>query len=198
MLFFRYDMVLLVPQLQMIVGRETDHMIRIASSQRVFSVKEFLAFLLIGSFIFGFLSGVLIAFRHAESCGPLIQATAATPISVASLFVQIFLSFSLSILIYSIKRRYLALSLFFVQALIFGFVATCIYSTYRAAHWLISPLMLFTTTALQISLIWFWLRNISMQHHTACRDLVSAFLVAILAAFLDVYLISPFVLSLFT
>lgn len=148
------------------------------------------------TFILGFLAGALIVSSNATQLTLQIRSAAISPASSVGLLAQIFFSCTATLLLYKTRRGYLFL-LSFVQALTFGIVATAIYYAYGSARWLVHALMLFTRTITLISLFWFWLHLVSGQSHSIFQDLLLTLCVSVIAAVIDIYLISPILLKLF-
>ncbi len=157
----------------------------------------YFAFLLCCAFISGFLAGAFLAVGNASNYSPLIHKVVATVPSAIGPFGQITVWFSLTALISMAKKGHLFLVLCFLQAFTFGVMATAVYYSYGSASWLIQALMLFTRTVTLISLLWFWFRNIFGQICNAKRDFLLALCLSVLAAAFDLFLVSPFMLSLF-
>ena len=160
--------------------------------------NHFVASLICISFILGFASGAVIASNNAELYMLMIRLVLKTPFLPAAVFAHIALPFCVTPLIYLSRSRILVFLDCFVHAFMLGVIHCSVYLVFGAAQWFIGPLVLFTKTSLAISLIWFWLRNISFQSQSLFRDFVTIFCVSLISAFFDMLIISPYLLSVFS
>ena len=158
---------------------------------------NYFAFLLIGTFIFAFALGTTGVSCESDLYSTLIYNAARQSITLRGVLFLVFVPFAITTLIYCSGRRYLFLPLCFIQAFLFGICSNAIYFSYGNAHWLISLLVLFTSTIALSSLLWFWFRHSSVQRATDSRDLLICFIISALAACLDNYVVSPFLVRLF-
>lgn len=168
-----------------------------ASSSKYIRSRYF-AFLLCFSFILGFLSGTIIASNDADHIASMVRIAIRSEISPISLFAQIMLPFSFTILIYGAEKRNLIFLLCFLSSITYGFTAVSVYFIYGTRHWLVSPLLVFSGTLRQASLLWLWLRNFTPQSSNIYLDTTIALSVSVVAAVMDVTLISPFLSLLFS
>ena len=155
------------------------------------------AFLLPGSFISGFLVGAFLASGNRVNCISLIRCTAQAPTNVVGLFLQIALTFSLTALICLSRRKWLILLQCFVHSLIFGISTTSVFFAYGSAQWLISSLLLFTSTITLISALCLWSRILIARGDSIRRDFLVPLMTSIAAAIIDSSFVSTIFVSCF-
>ena len=159
--------------------------------------RNYFAFLLSGTFILGFVFGAFVASNSSSHYILLIREAAVRPVSAVCLIIHITLLFALTALIRQSERLRLLPGICFLNAFAFGIVRTSVFISYGSAQWLVSSIMLFSTTVAMISWLWFCFRNFSGKSQTAQWDFAFALFVSVLGAVLDIYLVSPYLLTLF-
>ena len=148
------------------------------------------AFLLPGSFISGFLFGAFLAFHSCVNYISLICCATQVAVSAYGLFLQIALIFSITALICLSRREWLILPQCFLHSLTFGILATSIFLAYSSAQWLISALILFTSTITFISALCLWSRILIARPDTIRCDFFTALMISIVAAIFDCLFVS--------
>lgn len=152
--------------------------------------------LLICTFVFGFLFGAAAIADKSDLYSGCLRSAVKQPVSSFSVLSQVIIPFVFTALIYGSGKKVLFFPLCFFQAFLLGICANAIYMAYGNAHWLVFALLLFTSAISITSLLWFWLRHISVQRITAHRDFLICLSVSLVAAGFDRYALSLFIMHL--
>lgn len=153
------------------------------------------ASLLIGSFIFAFLNGVIIAYNCPALYATLVCNVTTAPTSFGVLLGIVLIPYSITAILINANRAELFHILCFEQAFSYGIITASIFFVYHSAYWIVDSTLLFTATITLISLMWFWLRNISCLSKSVSSEFTTCLLIALSASIIDHLIVSPFFTS---
>jgi len=148
--------------------------------------------------LFTWISGILFGyFFYEPSFSSLMRSAVSEPVSIVGLFSCVILPLLCSCFFLVMKQPVLILIVCFVKAVSFGFSCGMLAQLFTSAAWLVRFLFLFSDSCFSIILLFLWLRRISDPHIHGLRDFFYCALIGIGIAFIDGFIISPYLQGLF-
>ena len=160
--------------------------------------KFFVDILPLSAFLlFGFFTGAGYARTVSFLFLPYLNAAITHNFSFFGFTFAHALPLVLSILIVRFRRIYFLYILAAFKAFSFSFCLCAIGYCFGSAGWLIRFLLLFSDSCILPCLIWLWLRCFSRKCIAFKKDLTACIGITVLVGFIDYFVISPFLLSVF-
>ncbi len=144
----------------------------------------------------GILCGTFLAAHFSQSYGDLMRSAAISSMSVGGSVVTVFLPLLLCVVCIHCGRPKLLYGICFLKSLMLGFCAMGCFYAFGSGSWLVRLLFQFTDLVSFPVLCWFMLRCITGAGKPIGKDLALSAVVFALTGFLDLFYISPFLVTL--
>lgn len=160
-------------------------------SQKPLYSRMLCAILLSCTFISGVLSGVVVVCNKPDQYISLAQNCANISVSYIGLLCHVLMPFCLTAILSNAKRTEFFFILCFFQAFTYGIVSASIYFAYPLAHWLITWILLFTSTFTLMASLWYWFCALSDPLCKIQPKLLIYLAISLSASIVDFFIISP-------
>ena len=145
----------------------------------------------------GLILGNRLAVQLPDAHFSLMRTAAQSRVSIVGMVIVAFLPLILSVAALWFSKPMLLSFIAFSKALSFGFCITMTNIAFGDAGWLVGRMLLFTDSIMAVVMLWLWFRSINGAYPMQKRDICICFAVAATVLLVDIYAVSPFMISLF-
>lgn len=125
------------------------------------------------TWLFGMLFGFLFAVIACKNQQNFYVFSLSSDVSVVAMLLSATVPYVLSAVILHFGNSYYLLPIVFIKSFFFFYSSFCILSVYSDAGWLARVLLMFSSSANAVILLWFWVANIHrkqifLRHFFVC------------------------------
>ena len=153
-------------------------------------------FILASIWIVAIVCGMFYASANREAIGFSILDVSMQSVSPTGLAIILLLPLTVSVIAVSFRFRWILYLVCGAKGFALGYCLFCIQLTFKYAGWLVYPLLLFSDIAMLIPLFWFWIRAITHIDKQPFSDAVVLLLAAAAIGCIDLFFVSPYLISL--
>lgn len=160
----------------------------------VFTRKFFLAAFLCAGFLLGFL-----LFLHTTNNFTSLMCSAPFErVSIVGVVCVVAVPFLFSVIAVHFSALIMLFPIAFLEGITFSYCACHVVQAFSDAGWLVRCLLMFSDSAMLIPLFWFMCRNISGKSEAFKQEILVCGFCAVAIGLLDFFMVSPFLVTLFT
>ena len=147
--------------------------------------------------ILGILTGLYVTITPPASYLSLMQGLEIQPLSIVSRFAVLFFFLVISVVFTFYNNNILLVVIVFCKAFLLAYAWRWFGIAFRDAGWLVCFLLMFFDICTVPVLFYFWLRCFAGDMQVQTRSIIYLAVYGLIIFCIDMYWVSPFVLSLF-